>query len=268
MSSHKKAILVVSFGTTYGDTRAKTIDVLESEIAKSFPDWDVRRAFTSKMIIKKLAQRDNIAVDHITDAMERLLTDGYESVIIQPTHIMNGIEYDDVVRAVSKHEGSFKFLNVGKPLLTSEEDYDAVVEALYGTIAKEAYSASGNDSAIILMGHGTEHYANAAYSELYLKLVLAGHRNIYLTTVEGFPSFEDTLELMKDNKEKRVTLFPFMLVAGDHANNDMIGDEEDTLRSVFQKQGYDVRYILKGLGEYKEFRDQFIKHITDAMSDV
>jgi sirohydrochlorin cobaltochelatase len=263
-----KAILVVSFGTSYNENRKKTIGSIESSITEKYPDWEVRRAFTSKMIIEKLAKRDNEKIDYITNAMERLVSDKVKTVIIQPTHIMNGMEYDDIVKVVSGYLGAFDTISIGKPLLTKEEDYDNAVKAIESTHIKEAKNIAGDRTAIILMGHGTEHYANATYSQLYLKLQISGHTDAYVTTVEGFPTFDDTILLMEGKCYRDVVLFPFMLVAGDHANNDMAGDDEDSLRSLLEKKGYCVHCVVKGLGEYKEFRDLFVVHIDDAIKKI
>jgi sirohydrochlorin cobaltochelatase len=265
MNSDKKAILVVSFGTSYNDNRAKTIGALEAQISEKYPDWEVRRAFTSKMIIKKLAERDGERIDYVTDAMKKLISDGITTVVVQPTHIMNGIEYDDVVRIVSGYRSKFDSISIGEPMLTVEDDYNKVVDAIGSALLTEARETAGKKAAVILMGHGTEHYANSAYSQLQLKLILSGHDDVYITTVEGFPNFNDTVYLMKSRWYKDVILFPFMLVAGDHANNDMAGDEEDSLKSILESHGYKVHCVVKGLGEYKEFREIFLSHTKDAI---
>lgn len=266
MNSSNKAILVTSFGTSYNDNRERTIGAIERDIGKAYPDWTVRRAFTSKMIIKKIAQRDGIHIDYITDALNRLAEDGFKKIIVQPTTIMNAIEYDDVVAAVDKYCSDFSEISIGRPLLDSEEDYNSVVSALESAQIKDADSISGGRVATILMGHGTEHHANPAYSQLYLKLVLSGHPDVFVTTVEGFPSFEDTLKLMKGRGFTDVALFPFMMVAGDHANNDLAGDEPDSLKSLCECEGYKVHCILKGLGEYPDFRKIFVERVRETMS--
>ncbi|MDR3074996.1 MAG: sirohydrochlorin cobaltochelatase [Candidatus Methanoplasma sp.] len=258
-----RAILVVSFGTSYNETRARTIGAIEDQIAKEYPDWEVRRAFTSRMVIKKLLRRDGERVDHITDAMERLISDGIRTAVVQPTHIMNGMEYDDMIRAVSEYRDRFDSLSVGRPLLTSAEDYVNAVSAIASTVLKEAGRETG--TAVVLMGHGSEHYANSSYSQLYLELLLSGFPDVYVTTVEGFPDFEDTVRLMDGKDYRDAVLFPFMLVAGDHAENDMAGDDEGSLKSVMESHGCKVRCIMKGLGEYREFRDIFVAHVHDAM---
>ena len=262
-----RAILVVSFGTSYNDNRSKTIGAIERMICDEYGDsWDVRRAFTSKMIIKKLAQRDGKKIDYITEALERLASDGAKTVVVQPTHIMNGKEYDDVVEAVEQYRGKFQRITVGKPLLTTLEDYDEVIAAIEEDLVPAAREAAGGDCTIVLAGHGSEHYANATYSQLQLMLMTTGPDDIFVTTVEGFPEYDDTLVMMGDRKGK-VVLFPFMIVAGDHANNDIAGDDEDSLKSVMTEAGYEVYCVVKGLGEFPAFRNMFLDHVREAMED-
>ena len=260
-----KAILVVSFGTSYNDNREKTIGSIEKIIAERFPEWDVRRAFTSKMIIKKLKESDGEYIDYIDEALERLSNDGVSQVIVQPTHVMNGIEYDFVKGFVEEYSDRFDSIVLGEPLLTTSEDYDEVVEAIRASILEESREIAGDGAAVVLMGHGTEHYANATYSQLQLKLILSGIDNVFVTTVEGFPEYDDTISLMEGRGFKDVVLFPFMLVAGDHANNDMAGDEEDSLKNVLSSKGYNVHCVLKGLGEIDEFRELFVNHVNAAI---
>ncbi len=253
-----KAILVVSFGTSYNENRVKTIDAIEKDIENAFPDFEIRRAFTSKMIIAKLKKRDNVHIDYIDEALERLADDGFKKVVVQPTHIMNGTEYDFVKDIASGFRDKFDSLSIGTPLLTTEEDYDRVVETIGETMIKESAP-----NTVILMGHGTEHYANATYSQLALKLLLA-NKDAVVTTVEGFPSFEDTIRLLGESNGRTVVTYPFMVVAGDHANNDMAGDEEDSLKTVLENSGYGVVCRIIGLGEFPEFRKLFVEHVKDA----
>jgi len=262
----KKAILVVSFGTSFNDNRAKTIGAVEKDIAAAFPDYEVRRAFTSKMIIAKLKKRDNEYIDYITEGIDRLADDGFTDVIVQPTHIMNGIEYDFVFEAVRERASKFESIRVGKPLLTSEEDYDKVLAAINAEIVPEAESVAGGKTAIVFMGHGTEHFANATYGQLQLKFMTRNLPQVFVTTVEGFPSYYDTLKIMDGKGFHKAVLLPFMLVAGDHANNDMAGDDEDSMKNVFAKDGYEVSCIVKGLGEYSSFRKLFVDHVADAIN--
>ena len=190
---------------------------------------------------------------------------------------------------MADHCGNIPVLRMGKPLLTTTEDYDELVEALEGSLLKEV----ADDEALVLMGHGSEHYANATYSQLQIKLWLAGHDDVFVTTVEGYPEFDDTIRLMEGCGnlmegcgKKKAVLFPLMVVAGDHANNDMAGDEDDSvvagdhanndmagdeddsLKSVLESHGYEVRCIVRGMGEYPEFRELFMDHIRDAVSKI
>ncbi len=261
MVDGNKAILVVSFGTSYNDNREKTIGAIEADVRAAYPDWEVRRAFTSRMVIKKLRERDGIHIDYVTEAMGRLVSEGYEKVVIQPTHMMNGVEYDDVARIASEHLGDIKDMRVGRPLLTSSEDYDALIDAIDEVLVK----GLADGEALVLMGHGSEHYANATYSQLQMKLWLKGMRNVFVTTVEGFPGFGDTIGLMKEAGFSKAALFPLMVVAGDHATEDMAGNEDDSLKRLLLSEGLDVRCIVRGMGEFKEFRELFLDHIKDAM---
>ena len=255
----KKAVLVISFGTSYNDNRAETIVPMEQAIASEFPDREPRRAWTSRMILAKLKKRDGEHIDYIDEAMDRLIAEGFDDVIVQPTHIMNGTEYDFVESIVSGYRDRIPVIAMGKPLLTSGEDFEEVVAAIANDLVPLA-----DGGALVLMGHGTEHFANSAYSELQLRLFFAGYKDVYVTTVEGFPDFDNTLELMRNKGYENVTVTPFMIVAGDHANNDMAGDDDDSLRSVLEKEGYSVKCVIKGLGSYPSFRRMFAEHAMKA----
>lgn len=261
----KKAIIVTSFGTSYNETRQKTLDRIEGDIAKNFPDWDVRRAYTSKMVIKKLANRDGMIVDYIDKAIERLIDEGYTDVIVQPTLIMNGIEYEDIVRISKGYRDSFNMLSVGAPLLSDEEDFDEMTQIITEDIRADANSLSGSEPLLVLMGHGTEHYANGAFPELYLKLQLGGHRDVAVTTVEGFPRFEDLGKMIEGHDGKDAVVAPLMIVAGDHVLNDMAGDSPESLKSLMEGMGYTTKPLIKGLAEYGSVRRMFIRHVEEAM---
>lgn len=260
--SEKKAILVASYGTSYDDTREKTIGAIERHIAESFPGWEVRRAFTSRPVIRILEKR-GIHVDFVDAALDRLADEGYGTVVVQPTLVMNGVEYDYMMEEVEKRRDRFDAIAVGRPLLTTSGDFDALIEAILS-----AYGPEADGDAMVLMGHGTTHFANSAYSELQLRLIASGHRDVYVTTVEGFPDYDSTLGLMEGCDRRDVAMFPLMIVAGDHANNDLAGDEEDSLRSVMSAAGYSPRCIVRGMGEYPEFRDLFRAHAADAMESL
>ncbi len=254
----KKAILVVSFGTSYNDTREATIGAIEKEIASAFPEYSVRRAFTSQMIIDKLKSRDNLEIDNVKQAMERLLDEGVGTLICQPTHVMHGLEYDDMVQEVSEYADHFETLKFGEPLLSSTQDYRDVVAAI-----NQEFTVP-NDTALVLMGHGTEHFANSTYAALAYYFS-HNNPNILVGTVEGFPDLDTTVKDVKKLDVKKVILTPLMVVAGDHANNDMAGNEEGSWKTVFKSEGYEVEPVLKGLGEYRSIRDIYLAHVAEAI---
>lgn len=255
----KKGILVVSFGTSYADTRKLTIEACEEKIAASFPDYEVRRAFTSNIIIKKLKERDNMEVDTPKEALNKMKEEGFAEVIVQPLHIMPGIEYDEVLAAVDDFKDSFKEITVGRPVLYGIEDYKMAVEAL-----EKQLPELKEDQAVILMGHGTIHPANACYSCLQSVLSDEG-LNVFVGTVEGYPELDDIIARLKANKIKEVTLMPYMVVAGDHASNDMAGDEEDSWKSILKKEGFVVDVYLHGLGENPGYQDIYVQRVQDCI---
>ena len=257
----KPVILAVSFGTSYNDSREKTIGAIEKALEKAYPAYEVRRAFTADTIIKILKERDNIEVDNVKQAMERLITDGVKDVIIQPTHVMSGYEYDDVVKEVKAYESKFNSLKIAKTMLTEDADFDAMAAMIEAT-TKE-YNADGN--AIVYMGHGTEHAANDTYAKLQQKLTAKGMNNYFVGTVEAEPTVEDVLEAVKAGGYKKVVLIPFMIVCGDHANNDMAGDEEDSWKSIFEAEGFEVECVLRGLGESTEVQALVVKHCGEVI---
>ncbi|GFI62583.1 sirohydrochlorin cobaltochelatase [Clostridiales bacterium] len=256
----KEAILVASFGSSYNDTREKTIGAIERKIAEEYPSYEVRRAFTSRVIINKLKKRDGIEIDSIAEALRRLYDDGFNKIAVQPTHIMNGSEFDRLVDEIKKFENKFESIVCGQPLLTSGRDYDRVVEIMAEEVKKAA-----DGRAVILMGHGTEHYADAAYAALDYRFKAMGHNNIFVGTVEGYPDFNQVKSYVKNSNFKRVLLTPFMIVAGDHANNDMAGDGENSWKTLLEKDGFDVQCLLRGIGEYDEIQNMFADHLSVAM---
>ena len=259
----KPALLVVSFGTSYNDSREATIGAVEADLQKAYPDYEVRRAFTSQIIIDKLKERDNIDIDNVTQAMERLAADGVKEVVVQPTHVMSGFEYDDMVKEVSSFADKFDKLTISSPLLTDNEDYDRLVHALVEETAE--YNQDG--TAIVFMGHGTEHESNATYARMQKRFAALGYSNYFVGTVEATPSLEDVIGLVKESGAEKVVLLPLMVVAGDHANNDMAGDEEGSWRTEFQKAGFEVECVLKGMGQYESVRKLYVDHAAAAMED-
>lgn len=264
-----KAILVVSFGTTYADTRKVTIDAVADKIQSAFPDYEVRQAFTSRIIVKKLAERDSLQIDTEKQALEKLKEEGYSEVLIQPLHIEAGDEYDKLMKVVDQYKDSFDKLSVGRPLLyyTGQEgvkpdDYTIAINAIKAQLPK-----TGAHEAVAFMGHGGVHPSNTAYAALQMKLQDAGLNNVYIFTVEGYPSFEDMVGKMKAAKIEKVTLMPFMVVAGDHAKNDMAGDEKDSFKSQLLEAGFKVDAYLHGLGENAGIQDIYVQHVKDAQDD-
>ena len=259
-----QAILVVSFGTSYNDSRDKTIGAIETAAAEAFPEYEVRRAFTSQIIIDKLKERDNLEIDNVTEALDRAVADGIKTLIVQPTHLMNGYEYTDLKEELETYRDKFEKIALGEPLLTSEEDFRAVAE----TITSETSSYDDGKTAICFMGHGTEADSNQVYTKMQQTLAAMGKDAYYIGTVEAEPTLEDVMAAMKDKGYSRVVLEPLMVVAGDHANNDMAGDEEDSWKSQLQASGYEVECVLKGLGEFEGIQDIYTDHIRAAVDSL
>ena len=254
----ESVILVVSFGTSYNDSRPKTIGGIESAIAKAFPDYEVRRAFTSQIIIDKLAERDNIDIDNVEEALERAAADEVKNLIVQPTHLMNGYEYTDLRDTLEKYSSQFQSIKLGEPLLTSDADYDAVIKAL----TEDMKDYDDGNTAIAFMGHGTEAESNAVYAKLQQKITAAGYKNFVIGTVEATPSIDDVIKFAKDGGYKRVALHPLMVVAGDHANNDMAGDEEDSWKSLLTAEGFEVVTVIEGLGQNEAIQQLYVQHVS------
>lgn len=262
----KKAILVVSFGTTYADTREKTIDIIEEKVRANFPEYEVRRAYTAHMIIKKLKDRDKIHVDTPEEALQKLMDENYSKVIVQPLHIIPGEEYDYIKCVVShfRHKKFFKKLSLGRPALYFKggegipDDYVIFVDAMKEHLDKERN--------FVLMGHGSVHYSNACYSCLQQVLNDEGYNNVYIGNVEGYPEIPMIIDkLLKDSVDK-ATLKPLMLVSGDHARNDMVGDDEDSWQNQLGRHGIEADADMRSLGEIGAFQDIYVKHVEDAIN--
>ena len=253
-AASKKAILIVSFGTSYENTRKRTIDAIERDIADAFPACPAYRAWTSKMIIAKLKKRDGIIIHTVKEAMEQMLLDGV-------THVINGIENDQMKADALSFRDRFSSIVFGNPLLTTEEDNQAVVQAV-----ADEFQGMDQETALVLMGHGTEHYANSVYAALDYRFKDMGHKNIFLGTVEAYPALDSLLRAADSFQPKKIVLAPFMIVAGDHAQNDLAGEDPDSWMNRLSSEGYKVTPVLKGLGEYPEIRRILIDHVQQAMN--
>ena len=260
----EKEILVVSFGTSFNDSRVENIGGIEKAIIEAYPDYAVRRAFTSNIIIDHVQKRDGEVIDDLTQALDRAVANGVKTLIVQPTHLMNGLEYTDVETEVAKYADQFEQVQIGKNILNTDRDFNKVIDII--TNATKEYD--DGETAIIFMGHGTEAESNAVYAKLQEMITAAGHKNYYIGTVEAEPSLEDVVKAAKDGGYKKVVLEPLMIVAGDHANNDMAGDEEDSWKSVFEKEGFEVECVLKGLGSMPEIQQILVDHAKAAVDSL
>lgn len=259
------AILVVSFGTSFNNSRDITIGAIENEIADAFPQYPVRRAFTSQIIIDKLAERDGLEIDNVTQALDRAVADGIRTLIVQPTHMMSGYEYTDLSNELAEYESDFEKIVLGEPLLTTEEDFQAVATALENA-TKEF---DDGETAIVFMGHGTEADSNQIYSQMQETATEKGLENYYIGTVEAEPTLEDVMAALKEKGSyKKVVLEPLMVVAGDHANNDMAGDDEDSWKNMLEAEGYEVTCRLTGLGEMADIRRIYVDHTRAAIDSL
>ena len=254
-------LLVVSFGTSYNDTRDVTIGAVESALRTAYPDYEVRQAFTSQTVIDILAKRDNLHIDNVTQAMEKMVAQGVRQVVIQPTTVMSGFEYSDMVKEASAFSDKFESLSIGMPLLSSDDDYTRLAKEITGETAQ--YDQAG--TAVVFMGHGTGSDANSAYAKLQQTLTSQGHSRYFIGTVEATPTLADVMADVKASGATKVVLLPLMIVAGDHANNDMAGDQPDSWKMQFKSAGYDVECVIKGLAQMHGVRQMFVDHAAAAM---
>ena len=264
-ASSDKEILVVSFGTSYSNSRHVTIGAIEDAIREAYPDYQVRRAFTSQIIIDKLKKEENIEIDNVKQALDRAVANGVKTLIVQPTHLMNGLEYNDLKKELDKYKDKFDKIALGKPLLTSDEDFKQVIAA----ITNDTKEYLDGETAICFMGHGTEADSNKVYATLQEKLKAAGYNDYFVGTVEAKPSVDDLIAQVKESgKYKRVILQPLMVVAGDHANNDMAGDGEDSWVSKFKAAGFEVKPVLRGLGQNYDIQKIYLEHLKAAIDSL
>ena len=259
-----RELLVISFGTSFNDNRRLTVGAIEEAMEKAFPDWSVRRGFTSQIIIDHVKSRDGEVIDNVTEALDRAVANGVTTLVVQPTHLMNGFEYNDVVTELASYADAFEKIAIGAPLLTSDGDFQIVMQAVVDATAQY----DDGETAICFMGHGTEADSNGVYAKMQQCLSDAGYANYFVGTVEAEPTLEDVLAAVQAGDYKKVVLRPLMIVAGDHANNDMAGDEEDSWKSAFEAAGYEVTCEIKGLGELEAIQQLLTAHAQDAIDSL
>ena len=276
-------ILVVSFGTSFNDSRAEDIGGVEKALQAAYPDWSVRRAFTAQIIINHVQARDDEKIDNMDQALERAVDNGVKNLVVQPTHLMHGAEYDELTEAVENYKDKFESVKIAEPLLGEvgadetaiNEDKAAVAEA----ITAEAVKTAGFDSldaakeegtAFVFMGHGTSHTAKISYSQMQTQMEQLGYENVFIGTVEGEPedtACEAVIEKLKNAGYKKVILRPLMVVAGDHANNDMAGDDDDSWKRQFEASGVfdSIDTQIAGLGEIDAIQQLYVAHTQAAI---
>lgn len=277
-------ILVVSFGTSFNDSRVADIKGIEDAIQEAFPDWSVRRAFTAQIIINHVQARDGEKIDNVEQALQRAVDNGVKNLVVQPTHLMHGAEYDELMDAVEEYKDNFETVKVAEPLL-GEVGADASVinadkKAVAETLTAEAVKTAGYDSleaakedgvAFVFMGHGTAHVAKVSYSQMQAQMEDLGYDNVFIGTVEGEPedtACEAVIDKVAEAGYTKVILRPLMVVAGDHANNDMAGDDDDSWKSMFNASGkFDsVDTQIAGLGSIADIEKIYVQHTTDAIN--
>lgn len=276
-------ILVVSFGTSFNTSRVQDIGGIEKAVAEANPDWSVRRAFTSQIIINHIQARDDEKIDNVEQALDRAVANGVKNLVVQPTHLMHGAEYDDLVEAVEAYADNFDSVKIAEPLLgevgadaaETNSDKETVAKAVVDQAVSETEydsldAAAEEGVAFVFMGHGTSHTAKVTYSQMQTQMNDLGYDNVFIGTVEGEPeetSCENIIAAVKDAGYTKVVIRPLMVVAGDHANNDMAGDEDDSWKSMFLADGSfeSVECQIAGLGEIEAVQKVYVAHTADAI---
>ena len=276
-------LLVVSFGTSFNDSRAEDIGGIEKALQTAYPDWSVRRAFTAQIIINHVQARDDEKIDNMDQALERAVNNGVKNLIIQPTHLMHGAEYDELKEAVDNYKDKFESVTIAEPLLGEvgadatviNDDKKAVAEAITAqAVESSSYdsldAAEADGTAFVFMGHGTSHTAKVSYSQMQTQMNELGYKNVFVGTVEGEPeetSCENVIEAVKAAGYKKVVLRPLMVVAGDHANNDMAGEDDDSWKSQFEASGAfdEIDTQIEGLGRIDAIEQLYVQHTQAAM---
>ena len=278
-------LLVVSFGTSFNDSRVADIKSIEDALQEAYPDWSVRRAFTAQIIINHVQARDGEKIDNVQQALDRAVENGVKNLVIQPTHLMYGAEYDELAETVESYQDKFESVQIAAPLLGDvgtdatviNEDKKAVAEAVTAEAVKTAGyqtldEAKADGVAFVFMGHGTSHTAKVSYSQMQTQMNELGYENVFIGTVEGEPeetACEEVIKAVAEAGYTKVVLRPLMVVAGDHANNDMAGEDEDSWLSQFNASGkFDsVDTQISGLGGIKAIQDLYVAHTAAAMAE-
>ena len=258
-----KAILVVSFGTSYEASRKATIEKIEQDIRNAFQDHRIYRAWTSKFIISILKKRDNYTVPTVKEALEQMITDGIREVVVQPTHILDGIENNIMKEEVLSYKESFDKIAFGTPLLADSKDESQAINAV-----TTEFSDLKETEALVFMGHGTTHQVNTVYAGLDQKFKESAHANVFIGTVEVDPTIHDLVKEVTSFQPSKIYVTPFMIVAGDHAHNDMAGGSPDSWGCQFENAGFEVCPIIKGLGEYPGIRRMYVEHAQKAIDSM
>lgn len=277
-------ILVVSFGTSFNDSRVEDIKGIEDAIQAAYPDWSVRRAFTAQIIINHVEARDGENIDNMTQALERAVSNGVKNLVVQPTHLMHGAEYDEMCEAIAEYEDKFESVAIAEPLLGEvgsdatviNDDKKAVAEDIVAAAIEEGgyeslEAAAEEGVAFVFMGHGTSHAAKVSYSQMATQMSELGYSNVFIGTVEGEPeetSCEAVIEAVKEAGYTTVVLRPLMVVAGDHANNDMAGDDDDSWKTMFTEAGFTVLTQISGLGRIDAVQQLYVAHTAAAIDSI
>ena len=279
-------LLVVSFGTSFNDSRAEDIKGIEDALAEAFPDWSVRRAFTAQIIINHVQARDDEKIDNMQQALDRAVANGVKNLVVQPTHLMHGAEYDEMVEAIDAYKDKFESVSIAEPMLGEvgddatviNDDKAAVAQAITDEAVKEAgydnmEAAAEDGTAFVFMGHGTSHTANVTYDQMQTQMDNLGFTNAFIGTVEGEPedtACDEVINKVKDAGFKKVILRPLMVVAGDHANNDMAGDDDDSWKSMFEASGDfdEIDCQIEGLGRIDAVEQLYVAHTQAAIDSI
>lgn len=280
----EKELLVVSFGTSFNDSRATDIKGIEDALAQAYPEWSVRRAFTAQIIINHVQARDGEKIDNMDQALERAVANGVKTLVVQPTHLMHGAEYDEMCEALDAYKDKIENIVVAEPLLGEVGSDATVINADKEAVAKAVVAAAEADgsfesmakaaeegTALVLMGHGTAHVAKVTYSQMQTQMNELGYKNVFIGTVEGEPeetSCESVIEAVKAAGYTKVVLRPLMVVAGDHANNDMAGADEDSWKSMIEAAGLATECQIAGLGRIDAVQDLYVAHTQAAMDTL